>query len=87
MPSTSFIVGYHAFLWSGEGARERDNNGKGERDVCVGSLIAKQGGREGDDREGESDYASGEASRWKGIAREEECGDCAVRAVFDDEGE
>ena len=55
--------------------------------MCVGSLIAKQGGREGDDREGESDYASGEASRWKGIAREEECGDCAVRAVFDDEGE
>lgn len=31
--------------------------------------------------------ASGEASRRRGIAREEELGDCAVRAMFDDEGE
>ena len=71
MPSTSSISGYRAFLWSGEdasgGAGERDNEdkgGKGERSVRVGSVIAKQGGRGGYDREGGSDSASSEA---KGI--------------------
>ena len=69
MPSTSFIGSYRAFLWSGEDAGgsvgERDNDGKGgkgEHNVRIGSVITKQGGRGGNDREGWSDSASSEAS-------------------------
>ncbi|KAH1137824.1 hypothetical protein GYH30_027716 [Glycine max] len=65
MPSTSFIGSYRAFLWSGEDAGgsvgERDNDGKGgkgEHNVRIGSVITKQGGRGGNDREGWSDSAS-----------------------------
>ena len=82
MPSTSFNGSYHAFLWSGEGARERDNDRKGEHNVHVGSIITKQGRREGNNREGGSDYTSGEASRRKGIAREESHSDCVVHTVL-----
>ena len=56
------------------------------------TMIAKENAvyvlvRLSQNKEGESDFASSEASRRRGTAPEEEHGDCAKRAMFGGEGE